>query len=121
MNNTFDQPVSEQFNVFHVTQLATDSFLDKVLGLDYIYIRPNSISEIHRHNNSDNLIFILSGKAIIILNSVEHEISPGLRVHIPRGMWHGFRTHNVALEFISAQIPPILNKADNVFDREVQV
>jgi mannose-6-phosphate isomerase-like protein (cupin superfamily) len=116
----FDKPTAQQFNVFLVTQLAPTSFLDRILGLDHVLIPPHSISEIHRHNNSDNMIFVLAGRATIVLDGKEHELSPSLRVLVPRGVWHGFRTFEEPLVFVSAQIPPILDKANNVFDREIQ-
>ena len=119
MQLLFDTPSSQLFNVFQVVQLAPDTFLDATLGLDYIVIAAGRSSEIHRHNESDNVVYVLKGRAIIILNGMENEIVPGLRIQIPRGMWHGFRTSDEQLEFISAQIPPILDRKSGSFDREI--
>ena len=120
MNAVFDEPRPQQFNVFRVTQIAPDTFLDGVLGVDFIVIPAHSTSEVHRHNNSDNLIFVLHGSARIILNGLERSISRGMRVYIPRGMYHGFSTSADELEFVSLQLPAILDKKRNILDLEVQ-
>lgn len=113
----FLQP--QLINVFQVIQIAAGSFLADVLGLDYIVIAPNTRSEVHRHNHSDNLIYVIRGSAELILDGAAHAVRPGVRVFIPRGMLHGFRTLERGLEFVSAQVPPILDSRTGRFDREV--
>jgi len=107
------------FNVFQVTQIAPDTFVGGVAGLDYIRIAPKSVSEIHRHNQSDNVIYVIRGSAVAVLNGTEHEIVAGMRVVIPKAVTHGFRTGDEELEFVSIQIPPILDEKNNLFDREI--
>jgi quercetin dioxygenase-like cupin family protein len=119
MSAKFEIMSPNLFNVFLVTQVAPNTFLEDLLGLDYIVIAAFSKSEIHRHNKSDNVIYIIRGLAKLILDGAEHAVSPGLRVFIPKGMSHGFETTDDALEFISAQVPPILDKRNGMFDREI--
>lgn len=119
MKETFGQPAMQQFDAFQVTQLSPDTFLDGVLGLDVVRLAPHSTSEIHRHNFSDNVVYILTGSGSVVLDGVETPVQPGLRISIPRGVTHGFRTKESELLFVSAQIPPILDKKTGVFDREV--
>jgi quercetin dioxygenase-like cupin family protein len=119
MKSTFDEPKLQQFNVFGVTQLSPETFLDGVLGLDVVHILENSTSEIHRHNFSDNVVYILQGNGTVVLDGQEHPVHPGLRISIPRGVAHGFRTAESELLFVSAQIPPILDKKTGAFDREI--
>jgi mannose-6-phosphate isomerase-like protein (cupin superfamily) len=107
------------FNVFLVSQIAPDTFLEGIAGVDYIRIEANLMSEIHRHNQSDNLVFIIRGTAEVFLENNYHPICPGMRITIPRKIPHGFRTSNEALEFVSVQIPPILDQKNRVFDREI--
>src|SRR5262245_50954245 len=106
MQIIFDEPTTQQFNVFRVTQLSPESFLDGVLGLDVVFIPANSTSEIHRHNNSDNVVYILRGTGSVVLDGTVHPVYPKLRISIPRGVAHGFRTTEADLLFVSAQIPP---------------
>jgi len=120
MEISIDQPSTEVFGAFHVLQIAPKTFLAQTMGLDYIQIPPNSAAEEHRHINSDNVILILRGTGTIILNGSQHEVRAGDRVMIPRAVWHGFRTSGESLEFISAQMPPILDKDHNNFDFETR-
>jgi quercetin dioxygenase-like cupin family protein len=120
MDARFDCPSTDTFNILQVTQLAPGTFLDGTLGLDHVVVPARSTSEVHRHNLSDNLIYVLRGIATLILDGAEHKVSPRMRIAIPRGAFHGFRTFDEELEFISAQIPPILDKKRGLFDREIQ-
>jgi mannose-6-phosphate isomerase-like protein (cupin superfamily) len=119
MEIKFDVPHPQQFNVFLVTQIAPGTFVEGVAGLDFVVVPANSVSEVHRHNHSDNVIFVLKGSARALLDGEAHDISPGMRVVIPRGVGHGFRTGDEQLEFISLQVPPILDEANEIFDREI--
>jgi len=119
MTIQFDSLSSEQFNVFHVSQLAPNTFVEGIAGLDFVVIPPNSISEVHRHNYSDNVIYIVRGTAALVLDGELHQIQAGLRVVIPKTVSHGFRTGPEQLEFVSIQIPPILDRRQGVFDRDI--
>lgn len=114
-----DKISSQQFNVFEVSQLTPDTFLSQQAGVDYVEIPPNSISEVHRHNESDALIFTISGKAKIELDGNLYDLEPSMRIFIPRGMTHGFQTNENKLQFISVQVPPIKDDANGKFDLEV--
>jgi quercetin dioxygenase-like cupin family protein len=115
----FDVPQPQQFNVFLVSQIAPGTFVEGIAGLDFVAVPANSVSEIHRHNHSDNVIYVLKGSAQALLDGEAYDISPGMRVVIPRGADHGFRTGDEQLEFVSLQVPPILDEANGVFDREI--
>lgn len=115
----FDSLSAEQFNVFQVSQIAPNTFVAGIAGLDFVVIPRNSISEIHRHNLSDNVIYIIRGSAALLLDGELHQVQPGLRVVIPRKVSHGFRTGAEQLEFVSIQIPPILAQQQGVFDRDI--
>lgn len=114
-----DRPESEQHNVFLVTQFSPGTFLEDVLGADFIHIDPQLQSEVHRHNHSDNVVLITSGAGTALLDGEEILVARGDRLHIPRGVFHGFRTSAEPLEFVSIQIPPILDKKHGHFDREL--
>jgi mannose-6-phosphate isomerase-like protein (cupin superfamily) len=116
----FDVLEPETFNVFLVSQLAPGTFIDGLAGLDFVVIPKHSTSEIHRHDFSDNLVYITSGHAEVFLNGERHDIHPKMRIVIPKTVSHGFRTAAEQLEFISIQVPPILDKSMNVFDRVVE-
>ena len=54
---------TQQINVFQVSQIAPDTFLSGIAGIDYIEILPHEVSEVHRHNESDAILFVISGSA----------------------------------------------------------
>lgn len=119
MNVLMDRPPSELFNVFEVCQIASGTFLNSLAGVDYVEIAPHSNSEVHLHNHSDSILFVISGGAIASIGGVHYDLSPGLRILIPKGVTHGFKTDADRLTFLSIQVPPILDRVNNVFDREV--
>ncbi|MEO2022256.1 MAG: cupin domain-containing protein [Pirellulaceae bacterium] len=42
----------------------------------------------HYHLRSTELYYVLEGKGTVVLDGVEHEVSPGSLVHIPPGVVH---------------------------------
>lgn len=119
MTIRFDSPEAQTFGAFRVTQIAPDTFIEGVAGLDLVIVPADSATEVHRHNHSDNVIFVLRGRARAVLEGAVHEVRAGMRVVIPRGVSHGFLTDAEPLEFVSIQIPPILDVKGGVFDREI--
>ena len=119
MKIQFDMLEPQKFNVFLVSQIAPDTFIDGVAGLDFVVVPKRSISEVHRHNHSDNVIYIINGIAQVVLDGEVWDVRPGMRVVIPRTVSHGLRTGEEQLEFISIQVPPILDRRNDIFDREI--
>ena len=116
-----DFPSTRLIDAFNVTQLSPGTFLAPVLGIDLIEIASNSTSEIHRHNISDNLVYVIRGRGSVFLDGELYPIQAGCRISIPRGVAHGFKTSGDGLCFVSAQIPPILDEEKGIIDREVLV
>lgn len=115
----FDTVEVEQYNVFRLYQISAGTFLKGIAGVDYLEIPANSISEIHRHNESDAILFVISGSAVANLDGQLYELRPGVRIIIPRGTTHGFQTNDHKLQFVSVQVPPIQDPDHGVFDLEV--
>ncbi len=119
MDIRFDQITPRWFDKFHVSQIAPDTFLDGQSGVDFVVVPADSTTEVHRHLHSDNVIYVIRGSGVVILDGREHEIGPGMRVVIPKSVCHGFRTAGQSLEFVSVQLPPILDERHHIFDREL--
>lgn len=85
MNYRIDRPGAKRHDVFNATQFAPGTFLEALLGADYIEIDANHRSEVHRHNNSENVILILSGSATLVLDESEVAVLEGDRVYIGSG------------------------------------
>lgn len=114
-----DNVAPQLFNVFNVCQISPGTFLSGIAGIDFIEILPQSVSEIHRHNESDAILFVISGSAKAELDNQRYDLQPGMRILIPKGVTHGFRTYEDIFQFISVQIPPIQDIEQGRFDREV--
>lgn len=112
-----DVPV-EIYGVFEVMQLTRGSALESIVAADWVTIGPEKISEIHRHNQAETVLWIVEGSGIVVVEGVDHEVTKGARIAIGKGLFHGVRTRQYALTFLSIQSPPILNKEDGHLDLE---
>ena len=85
---------------------------------DVVGVEPHSVSQIHRHNLAETVLFILGGAGTVLVGEHDLPVREGDRVLIPKGTYHGVRTGAEALRFLSVQSPPILNRARNTLDLE---
>lgn len=118
--DVLDRPETEEYFGFYVTQLAPETFLEGLIGAEFIRLPPLTVTEIHRHNGSENVIFVISGNGTLVLDDKEARISRGDRVRINKGSYHGFRTEDDGLEFVTIHMPPIMNKKTGWLDRELK-
>ena len=49
---------------------------------------------VHRHLQTDEAFYVLSGSGTFLLNDVPTQIEPGATLFIPRNTWHGFENHD---------------------------
>src|SRR5262245_234814 len=115
----FHRVESETYGAFRVTQITRGTALEDLLGLDLITIPAGTTTEVHRHPRAENVVYILSGDAIAIIDHVAYRVTEGDRLRIGKGVPHGFQTSETPLTFVSVQSPPILNKKLNILDTEV--
>lgn len=108
----------EEYDIFRVTQLTRDTELQHTVAVDYVVVPRWKVSEVHRHNNAETVLFILSGSGEVIVGEEEMGVKKGDRVRIGKGIFHGVRTDHEELVFISVQSPPILDKASGALDLE---
>lgn len=108
----------EVHDVFHVMQLARDTELESVIGADYVRLDPQQTSQIHRHNRSETVLYILEGSGVIVIEDTDHTVVRGDRIRIRPGEFHGVRTQTEGLVFISVQSPPILDNSTGTLDLE---
>jgi len=106
--------VPETFDVFQVIQMANYMPLGNKLAIDHVYTPPGKMSEIHRHDKADTYLFIIDGKGTVIIGDSEVKASHGMLLHIQPGVFHGVRTENEGLTFVSVQSPPIFDSDGNL-------
>jgi uncharacterized RmlC-like cupin family protein len=109
----------EIYGAFRVTPITQGTALEDLLGLDLVTIPPGMTTEIHRHAHAEYVVNILSGDAAANIDHVGYRVVQGDRLRIGRGVYHGFKTSETPLTFVSVQSPPILNKKLNILDTEV--
>jgi len=110
---------SETYGAFRVTQITRGTVLEDLLGLDVVTVPAGVTTEVHRHRHAENVLYVLSGGATAIIDHVGYQVVAGDRITIGRGVYHGFKTSETALTFVSVQSPPILNKKQSTLDTEV--
>jgi len=113
-------PPTEIYGVFNVKQLTRNTALESLVAVDDVMLETHTISEIHRHNNSETVLSILEGEGIVIVDEEEFKVSKGDRICIPKGAYHGVKTDTLSLRFISVQVPPILDESHGSLDLEVK-
>lgn len=111
---------AEPFGVFQVKQLTRGTALESVVAADWVTISPGKTSEIHRHNHAETVLWIVDGSGIVLVDGVEYPISAGSRIAIGKGVYHGVRTGDRPLIFLSVQAPPILNQESGTLDLETE-
>jgi quercetin dioxygenase-like cupin family protein len=108
----------EPFGVFQVTQITRGTALEHVIAVDLVTVDPGKVSEVHRHNEAETVLYILDGSGFIQVGDEFLAVSRGARVAIGKGVFHGVRTEGDALTFLSAQSPPILDQDAGRLDLE---
>ena len=108
----------ERHDIFDVTQLTRDTDLERLVAADLVNVAPGEESQIHRHNQAETVLFFLDGTADIVVGDDVVPVVAGDRVRIARGVFHGVRTGDRPLRFLSVQCPPILDTASGTYDLE---
>ena len=111
-------PPVERFGVFDVQQVTRGTRLESQVAADLVTIAAHNASEVHRHNRSETVIYILAGEGRALVGDEWFDVVAGDRVLIGKGVFHGFATAGSALEFLSVQSPPILDESTGQLDLE---
>ena len=117
--STVDRDLAvELHDVFHVMQLTRDTPLESLVGVDLVSLEPGQTSQIHRHNRAETVLYMLDGAGVVVVGDTDHAVTAGDRIRIPAGAFHGVRTGDHSLRFLSVQSPPILDESTGVLDLE---
>ena len=113
-----EAPPVERFDVFDVRQVTRGTPLESLVAADLVSIAPHSTSEVHRHNRSETVLYIVAGMGRVRVGEEWFDVRAGDRVLIGRGVFHGLATGDQALDFLSVQSPPILDESTGQLDLE---
>lgn len=117
-------PVELHDGVFHVCQVTRSTALECMVGADLVHVEPRKQSHMHRHNRAETVLFITAGAGEVLLDGIDDAtctrvpVAKGDRITIAAGRYHAIRTVTEPLDFLSVQMPPILDKASGTLDLE---
>ena len=116
-----NMPLPEELyeGVFYVTQFTRGTVLENAVAVDRVRMAPWKDSTKHRHRDSETVLFIEQGFAIITIDDMKCIVKPGDRVPIPKGAWHNVLALQDEFIFTSIQCPPIHDEATGRHDLEV--
>jgi quercetin dioxygenase-like cupin family protein len=61
---------------------------------------------IHRHLQTDEVIYVIEGSGTFILDDARHPIAKGDSIFIPKNAWHGFENADCELLLLWIVAPP---------------
>lgn len=108
----------ELHDVFQVMQLTRGTKLEADVAADLVQMDADQVSQIHRHNLAETVLYFLDGAAIVRVGDSDVPVQAGDRLTIGRAVFHGVRTPDSPCRFLSVQTPPILNKSTGFRDLE---
>jgi quercetin dioxygenase-like cupin family protein len=65
---------------------------------------------LHRHDNADEIFYVLSGGGIWTMNGQAWDVEAGETVFVPRGTWHTYRTTAESTELLYVMSAPGLDE-----------
>jgi|GEM_PF-4529009 quercetin dioxygenase-like cupin family protein len=101
--------------IFDLYQCGIFHHQSAIENIEFVELQPNALYRPHYHKKSSAVIYIIYGLGRFQLGSRLLDYKPGMRIDIPAGITHGFRTDTSTL-FLSIQSPPIINTETNEID-----
>ena len=74
------------------------------MGTQELY--PGAGIPLHKHDQSDEVLFLHQGSAVAVLGDRRTPVSAGATVFIPRGAWHGVESTGQAAQLVWIVSPP---------------
>ena len=78
-------------------------------NLEFVELPPQAEYSQHYHKNSFAIIYVISGTGQFQLAENLIEYKPGIRIVIPAGVMHGFKTDTLTLFLSIRESPPIID------------
>lgn len=78
-------------------------------------LEPGATTQRHFHRRSEEIYFVLEGRAEMELEGERRQVGPGDAVLIPPGAWHQITAAAAPLRFLCACSPPYAHE-DTFFD-----
>jgi mannose-6-phosphate isomerase-like protein (cupin superfamily) len=65
---------------------------------------------VHRHFKADEVLFVLDGTGMVLLDDQRTPIAKGSAIYIPKGVWHGIENPAGPLDLLWVVTPPGLEQ-----------
>lgn len=72
-------------------QCSGELFDDAQQTFGFVQIKPGRKNPLHKHPNSDEVLYLLEGELIHSLGDERYHMTPGMSIHIPQGVEHDAR------------------------------
>lgn len=102
----------EMFDIYQCGVFNNNSIEENI---ELVELQPQFDYSPHYHKKSSAVVYVISGTGVIQLQNNLIEYKPGIRIDIPAGVTHGFKTKTRTL-FLSIQNPPIINPESGEID-----
>jgi len=80
------------------------------LSLGTQHLPPTTGIRVHRHVGSDEVLFVLDGTGVGILDDARFPLEKGSCMFIPKGAWHGIENPDSELWLLWVVTPPGLDR-----------
>ena len=104
--------IEEIFDLYQCGIFNNSSFEENI---EFVELQPQSEYSSHYHKKSSAVVYVISGTGLFQLAKNLIDYKPGIRIDIPAGVLHGFKTKTPTL-FLSIQSPPIINPDNGEID-----
>jgi len=72
---------------------------------------PGSGIAVHRHDRTEEILFIHAGEATLIIGDEMYEVTAGDTIYVPPGTYHGLENPNSNVRILGIVTPPGLEQA----------
>ncbi len=72
---------------------------------------PGSGIAVHRHDRTEEILFIHAGQATLIFGDEKYEVTAGDTIYVPPGTYHGLENPNSNVRILGIVTPPGLEQA----------
>lgn len=109
--------IEEIFDLYQCGIFNNNSLEENV---ELVELQPQSEYSPHYHKKSSAIVYVISGTGLLQLKNNLIEYKPGIRITIPAGVAHGFKTKTRTL-FLSIQSPFIINPENGEIDLHYEI
>ena len=70
---------------------------------------PGSSIRVHRHDRTEEILFVHRGSGTLILGDRRVQVQEGTTIYVPKGTWHGMENPSGNMRIVAVATPPGLD------------